>query len=293
MTPDRDGSSSNLLPSASRLLFAAQNRVPTMRLLKADSDGELSLTKDLTKDIPSYAILSHTWATDEEDEVTFNDMKDDRSRKIKRGYTKIQLCGKQAQKDGLQYFWVDTCCIDKTIPSEFNQAMVSMFRWYRDAEKCYVYLEDVSVDMNDRNHTTKETWESNFRKSRWFTRGWTLQELLAPKSVHFFSREWEWLGDKCTLEQPIHKVTGIPLPALRGENLYSFSVNERMQWAAKRNTTRQEDKAYCLLGIFDVFMVPMYGEGANAFRRLQNKIDKRWGQRADADELPRAQGISL
>lgn len=254
-----------------------------MRLLKFGSHGELSLTKDLIEDIPPYAILSHTWGADD-DELTFNDLKDG-AGKSKVGYEKIQFCGEQAQKDGLQYFWVDTCCIDKANHAELAEAIVSMYHWYLSAEKCYVYLVDVSVGIVDKSNLTERTWELDFRKSRWLTRGWTLQELLAPKSVEFFSREREWLGDKHTLERVIHETTEIPLMALRGAPLPNFSVEERMRWAAKRHTKRTEDKAYCLLGIFNVFMSPIYGEGANAFIRLRGEIDRLSGSNVDSNKL--------
>jgi hypothetical protein len=242
-----------------------------MRLLKFGSRGELNLTKTLIEDIPCYAILSHTWGVDDE-EVTFDDLKDG-SGKSKAGYVKIQFCGEQARKDGLRYFWVDTCCIDKSNHTELSEAIVSMFRWYRDAVKCYVYLSDVSARKRDNNQTER-TWESAFRKSRWFTRSWTLQELIAPKSVEFFSREGERLGNKSILERQIYEITEIPIAALRGTPLSDFSVDERMRWAAKRTTKRKEDKAYCLLGIFNVFMSPIYGEGENAFIRLRDEIDR-------------------
>jgi Heterokaryon incompatibility protein (HET) len=242
-----------------------------MRLLKFDDRGELSLTRDLQDDIPRYAILSHTWGSDE-DEVTFNDLKVG-SGKSKAGYAKIRFCGDQARKNGLEYFWMDTCCIDKANHTELSEAITSMFQWYRDAVNCYVYLSDVSVRNVDDNWT-KRTWKLAFRKSRWFTRGWTLQELIAPASVEFFSQEEERLGNKNTLEQQIHEVTGIPITALRGAPLSQFSVDERMRGAAKRDTKRKEDKAYCLLGIFNVFIPLIYGEGGNAFIRLKEEIDK-------------------
>jgi hypothetical protein len=135
-----------------------------------------------------------------------------------------------------------------------------------------VYLSDVSASKREHDNQTAQTWELAFRKSRWFTRGWTLQELIAPYTVEFFSREREYLGDKKMLEQQIHEVTGIPIDALRREPLSNFSVDERMRWAAKRTTTRKEDKAYCLLGIFDVYLPLIYGEGENAFVRLQEEI---------------------
>ena len=149
-----------------------------------------------------------------------------------------------------------------------------MFRWYRDATKCYVYLSDVSVGGHDDDGQSQRTWESTFQKCRWFIRGWTLQELLAPASVEFFSREGERLGDKKSLERQIHKITGIPLGALQGNPLSNFSVDERMSWAAKRETRRKEDKAYSLQGIFNVYMPILYGEGDNAFSRLIEEIEK-------------------
>jgi Heterokaryon incompatibility protein (HET) len=223
-----------------------------MRLLKFDSRGELRLTKNLDeKDIPCYAILSHTWGADD-DEVTFKDLENG-SGKIKAGYAKILFCGEQARRDGLQYFWVDTCCIDKANNTELSEAITSMFRWYCDSFKCYVYLSDVPV-RNEDNNQAKQTLESAFRKSRWFTRGWTLQELIAPRSVEFFSWEGNYLGNKITLEQQIHEIAEIPIEALRGCPPSRFSVHERMQWTENRKTQKKEDKAYCLLGIFNVFM---------------------------------------
>jgi hypothetical protein len=256
---------------SNRVLIIYLDGVYTMRLLKLDGRGEPSLTKDLTKDIPCYAILSHTWGADD-DETTFKDL-DNGSGKSKAGYSKIRFCGEQAKRDGLQYFWVDTCCIDKSSSAELQEAITSMFCWYRDAAKCYVYLSDVSARADYKNSQTLPSWESAFRNSRWFTRGWTIQELLAPKSVQFFSRDEELLGDKKILEQQIHEITGIPVAALRGASLSEFGVDERLQWAENRKTQKKEDKAYCLLGIFNVFMPLMYGEGENAFVRLKVEID--------------------
>jgi hypothetical protein len=148
-----------------------------------------------------------------------------------------------------------------------------MFRWYQEAAKCYVYLSDVSTHNPDENNHF--SWESAFRKSRWFTRGWTLQELIAPVSVEFFSREGKRLGDKKSLEQQVHEITGIPINALQGSPLSHFSVPERISWVNHRETKRKEDKAYSLMGIFDVYMSLIYGEGRErAFRRLQEEIEK-------------------
>jgi Heterokaryon incompatibility protein (HET) len=243
-----------------------------MRLLKAEEDGEFSLIEFIGDKIPRYAILSHTWGADGE-EVTYQDLTRGTGQR-KAGYQKIRFCGKQAATDGLQYFWVDTCCIDKSSSAELQEAINSMFRWYHDAGKCYVYLSDVSISGSSENgQFSQETWEPAFQKSRWFTRGWTLQELIAPASVEFFSVEGERLGDKKSLERQIHDITGITPQALQGGPLSHFGVDKRMSWAAKRETKREEDAAYSLLGIFDIHMPLIYGEGRKkALARLQKEI---------------------
>jgi hypothetical protein len=242
-----------------------------MRLLQSDDDGNFSLT-EFFDDIPEYAILSHRW---EAGEVTFADLMNG-TGKDKTGYGKIEFCGKQARSDGLKYFWVDTCCIDKSSSNELSEAINSMFCWYQKSARCYVYLSDVSIRERKASDTSAEcTWESAFRASKWFTRGWTLQELLAPRSVEFFSWERNRLGNKGTLEQQIYEITGIPATALRQHSLSQFEVDERFSWAKSRQTTRREDKAYSLFGIFNVQMPLLYGEGeVKAFQRLREAIDK-------------------
>jgi hypothetical protein len=245
-----------------------------MRLLLLNSDGTFGLTDNLFgTNVPCYAILSHTWGSSAE-EVTFQDLING-TGKDKAGYRKIHFCADQAQRHGLQYFWIDTCCIDKANGAELAEAINSMFRWYKDASRCYVYLSDVSVARSEQNDpSSSSAWESAFRKSRWFTRGWTLQELLAPNEVQFFDEDGKLLGDKTSLWQWIHEITGIAIPALRGDPLGRFSVEERFEWAKSRQTTRDEDCAYSMLGIFAVFIPPIYGEGkANALRRLRREID--------------------
>ncbi|KAH8674500.1 WD40-repeat-containing domain protein [Tricladium varicosporioides] len=252
-------------------LLDAQGR---MRLLKLEDNGEFNLTKDIAYPTTPYAILSHTWGEDDE-EVNFGDMNDG-SRKLKNGYKKLRFCGEQAAHDGLQYFWVDTCCINKSSDRELSEAINSMFRWYREAAKCSVYLTDVST--NDQIDLSLQPWEEAFGNSRWFTRGWTLQELIAPPSVEFFCSSGNRLGDKKSLERQLHKITGIPVSALQGSTLSEFSFDERILWARIRETKREEDKAYSLLGIFDISMPVIYGEGKeNAFRRL----NREWKYRLD------------
>ncbi|KFY17969.1 hypothetical protein V492_00249 [Pseudogymnoascus sp. VKM F-4246] len=223
-----------------------------MRLLQYNSDGVLNQTEFFESDIPKYAILSHRWGAEE---VAFKDLIDGTS-KGKAGYSKIRFCGEQAKRDGVQYFWVDTCCIDKSNSTELQEAITSMFRWYRDAVKCYVYLPDVSRSRTSSANASNRAWESTFRKSEWFTRGWTLQELLAPNNISARQQEFH--------SKPFE---GAPS---------DFDVVERMSWAAKRLTTKGEGRVYSLLGIFGVFLPIMYGEGQeNALRRLQEEIDKK------------------
>jgi hypothetical protein len=246
-----------------------------MRLLKWGDDGTLSLTPDFGSEnkIPPYAILSHTWGLDEE-EVTFDEIQRNSGHE-KPGYKKIRFCGEQARQDGLQYFWIDTCCIDKSNKTELSHAIQSMFRWYRNAARCYVYLLDISSVSSEPNDPSTPSGEPDLRGSRWFTRGWTLQELLAPSEVEFFSQEKKKLGSKITLAQKLNEVTGIPISALMGTPLSQFSVDERLSWKEYRHTKVPEDGAYSLLGIFDVYIAPLYGEGAQgAFRRLLEKIQQ-------------------
>ena len=242
-----------------------------MRLLERQSNGNFVLHKFTGTDIPAYAILSHTWG---KGEVSLQEVENG-TGKNKNGWEKINFCANQADADNLGYIWVDTCCIDKKDAVELSQAINSMFCWYQQAARCYVYLSDVSMQKAEQNIQTKPVWEPALRRSRWFTRGWTLQELIAPTLIDFFSSEGERLGNKMTLEPVIHEITGIATSALRGDTLSNFSIDERLSWAEYRETTLEEDKAYCLLGIFDVSMPLIYGEGRDrAFRRLQEEIYK-------------------
>lgn len=216
-------------------------------------------------EIPAYAILSHVWG---EEEVTYQDMQASRSQAAKKaGFSKISQTCRKALEESLEYAWVDTCCIDKSSSAELTEAINSMFRWYQKAKICYVYLADVPARGDP-------VFESAFTSSCWFTRGWTLQELLAPRDVRFYSMDWTFLGTKIELCDKVSKITTISPPFLRGTNVQHASVAKRMSWASERKTTRVEDISYCLLGIFGVHMPMLYGEGENAFRRLQEEIIK-------------------
>ena len=243
-----------------------------MRLIKAQTRELCEFSEN---EIPTYAILSHTWGSEE---VTFQEMKNGVDED-KEGFKKIKGCCKQAIEDDILYVWVDTCCIDKSSSSELSEAINSMFRWYQNAEVCYAYLSDLDLvgctsamleDFKDGVGIT----QFPLKESRWFSRGWTLQELLAPPRVEFFDYHWQLFGSKADLCERISEITGIEPQALHGQSLASFSVAKRMSWASKRKTSRTEDIAYCLLGIFGVNMPLLYGEGMQAFTRLQEEIMK-------------------
>jgi hypothetical protein len=244
-----------------------------MRLLQYNNDGDFSLTEFDESDTPEYAILSHTWEQDNNKEVTYAEVISGTGQD-KEGFKKIRFCGEQARQDGLPYFWVDTCCINKQNKAELRHSINSMFRWYHNTSRCYVYLSDVSTRKRKASEQSSEhTWELSFRESRWFTRGWTLQELLAPASVEFFSLEGKRLGNKSSLQKQICKATNISPPALQGESLSQFHIDERIRWIEHRETGQEEDKAYSLLGIFGVSIAPTYGEGvAKAFDQLWDKF---------------------
>lgn len=228
---------------------------PTMRLINT---ATLKLEGPFMGTSPPYAILSHTWG---DEELSLQQFTTSEPQAQSKGLQKIQSASAQAVKDGHQYLWVDTVCIDKTSSAELSEAINSMYNWYSKAEACYVYLEDFDQDL---------------AKCRWFSRGWTLQELLAPWATNmtFFDGNWRSIGTKMTLLTQISEATLIDPSCLqRTRTVWTFSVADRMSWASRRKTTRPEDIAYCLLGLFRVNMPLLYGEGAQrAFLRLQHEI---------------------
>lgn len=253
-----------------------------MRLLNAYT---LQIEEFRDRDTPKYAILSHTWCGDEE--VTFQDIQGPNHPRHKPGYDKILQTCRLALRDGLQYAWVDTCCIDRSNSGEVSEAINSMMSWYARAEICYAYLIDVPPG------TDFSAPYSHFRESLWFTRGWTLQELVAPPTVAFLYRDWTHLATRDELARLVSEITGIDeffltktpgrIDASHGgreqrlrARFNAASVAERMSWASRRRTTRPEDVAYSLLGIFGIRMSLLYGEGGtNAFLRLQEEIMRR------------------
>jgi hypothetical protein len=271
-----------------------------MRLLSTSSWRLEDFTDN---EIPKYAILSHRW---EKEEITFQDLQLRATESAtKKGWSKLRGCVEQAVKDGFEWVWIDTCCIDKSSSAELSEAINSMFNWYKEAQVCYAYLSDVLYypqlsgvslegwevedfadgvggDGEGEENSTSEDGEvdeeegeegggadeySSFRSSNWFTRGWTLQELLAPSELVFFDSHWRTIGERNEIWELVKEITGI--------NVYDWrrsSVAQKMSWASKRETTRIEDRAYSLMGLFGVNMPPLYGEREKAFIRLQLEI---------------------
>lgn len=226
-------------------------------------DGMMSRARD---DRPKYIILSHTWR---DEEVTFSDMANTEAAKLKKGWGKIEGICEQARRRRIDYAWVDTCCIDKSSSAELTEAINSMYAYYREAFVCIAYLDDVFPgDLT--------SFRLQLASCRWFTRGWTLQELIAPKDLEFYDASWEFRSSAHEPEamDVVHLVTKIDERVLGNERrpLDEISVAQKMSWAAGRSTTRIEDRAYSLMGIFGVNMPLIYGEGERAFRRLQEAI---------------------
>ena len=226
--------------------------------------------------VPEYAILSHTWG---DDEVTFRDLAElsPEQLALKKAYKKIMECCKKTLQWGLKWVWIDTCCIDQTSSAELSEAINSMYQWYQQAAVCYAYLFDVtSVESDFLSEKAIDQGHLSFDRARWFTRGWCLQELLAPRNMQFYNVYWDYIGSKNSLKERISTITHIDEYGLFIPDLSVLSVAHRMSWAAGRETTRPEDIAYCLLGIFNINMPLIYGEGqARAFGRLQEEIMSR------------------
>lgn len=247
-----------------------------MRLLDAKKLEVVDVSDD---SVPEYAALSHTWGPKE---VSFQDLQRLSSDSLRFYledhpiFTKITRAASLAVRNGYSYIWIDTCCIDKTSSAELSEAINSMYRWYEQAAVCYVYLADVAPFTEENDHEALE--RSNFRLSRWFTRGWTLQELIAPKDVRFYAQDWSYIGshkEEFSFRNLLSNITGVDDRVLEGSlSPQDLSVSTRMKWAALRQTTRTEDIAYSLMGLFGVNMPLLYGEGRRAFVRLQEEILK-------------------
>ncbi|KAH8650605.1 heterokaryon incompatibility protein-domain-containing protein [Tricladium varicosporioides] len=229
-----------------------------MRLLDTQT---LKLHEFYREAIPPYVILSHTWSTQE---VTYDDLIYGRGPS-RESWEKVLGCCRKAAANGYDYAWIDTCCIDKSSSAELSEAINSMYQWYRNADFCYVYLEDMSQLLATR---TEARLQQLCHKRSQF-------QLLAPPIVHIFDRSWKFIGSRTELRGLIADITGIDHMFFDTGDLSQYSIAQKMSWASGRQTTRIEDQAYCLLGIFGITMPLLYGEGSEAFRRLQEEIVKR------------------
>lgn len=235
-----------------------------MRLLDTEF---LELKEFSSEEIPPYAILSHRWG---KEEVTFQDIQL-RRHHHRHGFDKLLSFCSMASLRGFSYAWSDTCCINKESSAKLQESINSMFRWYQDAKECYAFLHDVVGKDNPYARDRRR----QFATSEWFKRGWTLQELIAPQQVLFFDSQWNLIGQKSSMYHIISAITYIDRGVLEGKkSLQKCTVSERMSWAARRKTTRIEDQAYSLLGLFNIYMPLLYGEKEQAFRRLQEEIIK-------------------
>lgn len=240
-----------------------------MRLLNTET---LAFHDVMGEDTPPYSILSHTWDSQSQ-ELTYQDMLDPTETvKAKSGYAKLLSFVNMSRGMGFHYAWVDTCCIDKTSSAELTEAINSMYAWYRGSAICLIYLADVHDEEEDSRSTQGDAAWPKVKHSRWFSRGWTLQELVAPKKIMFFTRDWHCISIS---DDTLSDITSIPKHVLQSGVTEDISVAQKMCWASNRQTTRVEDMAYCLMGFFDVQMPLLYGEGNKAFIRLQEEIIRR------------------
>ncbi|KAJ9661385.1 hypothetical protein H2198_001953 [Neophaeococcomyces mojaviensis] len=234
-------------------------------MIRLVDTGTLALHEVEDSDQPDYTymILSHRWSGT--GEVSYDDLSSSHFDLSTPRFKKLVGFCSPARSHGYRYVWVDTCCINKNSTVDVQQAINSMYRWYKESKVCVAYLEDVGPGRKP------------FSASEWFERGWTLQELIAPKTVWFYNHDWESIGEKTDLVTVLSNVTGIPAGVLSGDiSPQSCSVAQRMSWVAKRKTKRIEDRAYGLVGLFDVSLQSIYGEREKAFRQLQEQIVKRY-----------------
>ncbi|KAI8958484.1 heterokaryon incompatibility protein-domain-containing protein [Daldinia sp. FL1419] len=224
-----------------------------------------------------YAVLSHTWGSDE---ILFHEFADGREALQSRtGWRKMTRFCETALRHGFKHAWMDACCIDKRNSADLSEAINSMYKYYYKSAACFIYLEDVHKYADEANslpgvQVTRDQLLTRVKATRWVTRGWTLQELIAPKQRFFLASDWSQIEDGQDLLDTLVESTGIDKELLQDRDLMrNFCIAERMKWASRRQTTRAEDVAYCLMGIFNVNMPVLYGEGArNAFNRLQREI---------------------
>lgn len=235
-----------------------------MRLINTST---LQLDEFFGDEIPSYAILSHTWT---KEEVTLQEWQTSKQpTKTKVGYKKVRDACNIAKELGYEWLWADTVCIDKTSSADLSEAINSMYVWYCESAECLAYLVDIDIE-----YLANEKRLKDFATSRWFTRGWTLQELVAPNRLTFYDTKWKRIGTKSKYERVIEANTGIDSGCIHLQKIdrRKIPIARRMSWFAGRQTRRIEDMAYCMMGIFDINMPLLYGEGKKAYIRLQHEI---------------------
>jgi len=260
---DQDKIKSDLNPTSTRLM--APVHIYPRRFIDTHTLRLVEFNADVG--VPPYAILSHTWSCKEE--VSYLEYLQPRHETFRKsGYLKILAACGQARGDGFRIIWIDTCCVQQGNHEDVVANITSMYAYYQNAQVCYVYLAD-ALNGSLRN-ISRRNGSSFYRWSEWFSRGWTLQELLAPRTVVFFDKNWRRIGDKHQLQDDIHRITTIPPTVLSGkQSIQDVDVLDRMSWSIWRRTTRRQDSAYCLQGILGVIIEPDYNESrSTSFNRL-------------------------
>lgn len=205
-----------LKDSAPEIICVYTRDRPIMRLINTKT---LEVKEFATNKRPEYAILSHRWL---DGEISFQQIKDLNAFSWMKGFQKVEGFCREALRNGYGWAWVDTCCIDKTSATELSEAINSMFAWYRDSSVCYVFLDDFSINL--RPSASPSIVERELMQSVWFTRGWTLQELIAPNRVLFFDYKWRYFGSKKGLADVVSRITNINVTLLKNQrSLERFS----------------------------------------------------------------------
>lgn len=252
---------------------ATEEQIVSLMMTSPNRSREVAI-KNLVAQKLKYAILSHRWLLD--GEATFQTVMENGLLGDSPGYEKLRKFCVAAEALGCRLAWADTCCINKTSSAELDEAIRSMFKWYRNSAVCIVLLA-MATSVPAPGGLGIDKFDA-IQNDPWFTRGWTLQELLAPAKIKLYSADWLPLSDfpndkeNTAIMHVVSDITGIDHHNLRYFSPGLLNVREKMVWAASRKTTRVEDVAYSLLGIFDISMPIAYGESKRAFRRLMEAI---------------------
>ncbi|KAG1875820.1 hypothetical protein F4604DRAFT_1581727, partial [Suillus subluteus] len=250
-----------------------------------DGEEREDRIRECVKKELKYAVLSHRWLPDNQEPLYHQVSKEPKEVADGPGWKKLErFCHTAKVVHNCEFAWSDTCCIDKPSSSELEESIRSMFRWYRNSHVCIAFLSE-TADLAALQ--LQETGKSGEKAvDAWFERGWTLQELIAPLQIKFYGANWKPLiqgstndrnnRDSKVIMEKISTLTDIHMDDLESFTPGIDRVPEKMLWASRRRTTRIEDRAYSLVGIFDISIMIVYGEGKRAFFRLIEEVIKRY-----------------